>query len=101
MTDGNKEFYAHRGEACDGVWFKVFPTQQQATDSLLEYYSTSKPASSIKLNRTYVDNYGSTHLIFAVPCGKTAKDLEDHEEAYDNREMGIATEEQLELLARW
>lgn len=38
MTDEKIEF-AHRGEACDGSWFKVFPTKEEAVDSVLDYVS--------------------------------------------------------------
>lgn len=89
--------YAHRGQHVDGVFFHVGPSLEQAKAKILEYVAC-RSADDIRVNVTYFDDWGGTHRVVEVPAGFTSENLEKLEEAYDAREMGIATDEQLKFL---
>lgn len=87
--------YYHRGSHCDGVWYRLFPTEEAARADM---------AKAGPLERSWsgqVDSNGGTHSVGVVPYGvKSAAGMKALERAYDAREMGTLTAAQKALLTR-
>ena len=84
----------------DGVHPKVFKDLDSAGRELTRQMG-GKPRDGIELNKRYHDGWGRRFIIEERPKGWTNRKETLLGEAYDARECGTATPEQLAFLAHY
>lgn len=87
--------YYHKISACDGSSYRVFATRDQALASVGDFLGRSVHSAHSR----FYDDSGGVHTVGECP-GKisTAEELRAYERAFDARETGTATPEQIALL---
>ena len=81
----------------DGAHPKVFKTIDDAGRELTRQMG-AKPRDGVQLNKRYHDSWGRRLVIEERPAGWTARKETMLGEAYDARECGTATPEQIAFL---
>lgn len=94
--------WMHRSTQIDGSSSKRFKTEAGALKSLARFLgSETWDGEPLRSGRAYHDNYGGRHYIEEAPASVTsARTDEALKRAYDARECGTATKQQLALLDR-
>jgi hypothetical protein len=86
----------------DGTYTHWYATRTEALEYVMGYVPENYKPEDVKDNRAITDDWGRRVSLRPAGPGETSEEaVEDIHEAYDARECGYATPEQLALLERW